>query len=266
MLYGLSTINIELTSRCNKECWCCGRRKIDKEHPNLKQTYGDIDYELLKTIAKQVPSGVTVQLHNNGEPTLYAKLGDAINLFSHTLTSFNTNGKLLLEKADEIINNLDVLVVSVIENDVETDTQFNILRKFIELKGLKKPLVNIRCLGHVDYTRYIGLGQIITRILHNPLGNYDYRRRPTLPEIGICLDLLHHLAIDRFGNISVCVRFDLEGDGVIGHCYIDDFEALTRAWNSEKRKKFITLHKSGQRSMIRPCHKCEYWGVPTGEH
>ena len=26
---GLSTVNIELTTRCSKSCWMCGRRKVE---------------------------------------------------------------------------------------------------------------------------------------------------------------------------------------------------------------------------------------------
>ena len=34
---GLSTINIELSSRCDKACWMCGRRKVDSgKYPGLK--------------------------------------------------------------------------------------------------------------------------------------------------------------------------------------------------------------------------------------
>ena len=28
---GLYCVHLELTSRCNKNCWMCGGRKIDKE-------------------------------------------------------------------------------------------------------------------------------------------------------------------------------------------------------------------------------------------
>ena len=47
-LNGLGTINIELTSRCNKNCWMCGRRKVDRE---LALNYGDMDFDLVKHIA-----------------------------------------------------------------------------------------------------------------------------------------------------------------------------------------------------------------------
>ncbi len=50
-LNGLGTINIELTSRCNKNCWMCGRRKVDREYPELALNYGDMDFDLVKHIA-----------------------------------------------------------------------------------------------------------------------------------------------------------------------------------------------------------------------
>ena len=28
-------LHLELTSRCNKACFCCGRRKMEREHPEL---------------------------------------------------------------------------------------------------------------------------------------------------------------------------------------------------------------------------------------
>ena len=58
---GLTTVNVELTSRCNKNCWMCGRRKIDREYPEIALKYGDMDFELVKKIAKQLPAGIVVQ-------------------------------------------------------------------------------------------------------------------------------------------------------------------------------------------------------------
>src|SRR5512146_201145 len=124
---GLASINIELTSRCNKACWCCGRRKIEKEHPDLAQ-WGDLEFSLLERIAEQVPEGITIQLHNNGEPLLYPRFGDAVRLFHHCLTGIDTNGKLLWEKGCEIVDNLDTLAVSIVQDDPEVDEQYEILR------------------------------------------------------------------------------------------------------------------------------------------
>ena len=76
---GLKSINIELTSRCNKSCHMCGRRKLEREHPELCD-WGDMPFEMLVEIAEQIPKGVMVQLHWNGEPLLYPKLDAAMNI------------------------------------------------------------------------------------------------------------------------------------------------------------------------------------------
>ncbi|MBN2142804.1 SPASM domain-containing protein [Candidatus Woesearchaeota archaeon] len=258
----LANVNVELTGRCNKNCWMCGRRKIERDYPEIAATYGDMDFELVKKIAEQLPDNITVQLHNNGEPLLYPRFGEAAKLFSRQITSIDTNGKLLVEKANEIIGNLDTLAISVIENDSEADNQYAIIEKFLELKGDRKPLVVLRLNGNVDRSRYEKFGLIIaTRILHSPLGSFNYKKRePTIPEVGICWDFLNHLVINFKGEVSICVRFDPKGLGVIGNA---KKESLLNIWNGEKRMKWLELHKRGRRDQVPLCSYCQFWGIPT---
>jgi len=259
---GLTTVNVELTSRCNKNCWMCGRRKTDREYLEIALNYGDMDFGLVKKIAKQLPSGIVVQLHNNGEALLYPRFGDAAKLFYRQIKCLDTNGKLIVDKADEIIGNLDTLTISVIENDPEGDEQYKLVEKFLRIKKGKKPFMIYRCLGNVDSTRYEKLeGMVAKRVLHNPLGSFNYQKRPTVPEIGICLDALNHMAINRFGKASICVRFDPKGLGVIGDAKKN---LLVDIWNGSKRKKWLKYHIEGKRNKISLCSTCEYWGVPTG--
>ena len=262
-LYGLATINVELTNRCNKKCWMCGRRKIERDYPELALNYGDMEFDLVEKIARQLPPNIVVQLHNNGEPLLYPKLAEAITLFNKQITSFDTNGKLLLEKADEIIDNLDTLAISVIENDPEAEEQYDIINKFIRIKGDRKPITVLRLNGDVDSSRYENLGcLLVRRLLHSPMGSFDYRKKePTLPEIGICLDFLHHLAINREGKASICVRFDPTGIGVIGDVRTQSLEDI---WCSDKRMEWLEYHKQGRRDKVPLCSHCDFWGVPTG--
>ena len=114
-----------------------------------------------------------------------------------------TNGKLLLEKVDEIIGNLNTLAVSVFEKDSEADEQLGIIEEFLKRKGTRKPYTLLRLNGRVDERRYEHLGlRFARRILHSPMGSFDYQRMdPTMPEIGICLDFLHHLAINKDGKV-----------------------------------------------------------------
>lgn len=259
---GLSTVNVELTSYCNKNCWMCGRRKVDREYPELALHYQDMDFDLVQSIARQLPSDIVVQLHNNGEPLLYPRFQDAAQLFQRQIRCANTNGKLLLDKAQEVIGNLETLTISVFEKDEDAGEQYRIIEKFLALKGDRKPNVVIRCLGDVDVAKYQKFNCIIaTRILHSPMGSFQYSKNPTVPEIGICLDLLNHMAIRSDGKISICVRFDPKGVGIIGDCTT---EPLVDIWNGTKRKEWIKLHIEGRRKNVPLCSTCEFWGVPRG--
>jgi len=262
-LHGLSNINVELTSRCNKSCWMCGRRRVEKDYPELILEYGDMDFELVKQIARQLPANIVVQLHNNGEALLYPRFGEAVRLFNKQITNIVTNGKLLVKKADEIICNLDTLTISVIENDSEENEQFEIIEKFLGLKGEEKPFTILRLNGEVDPEKYKRFNLLMaTRVIHSSMGSFNYKKKnPTIPEIGICLDFLHHLAINSKGIASICVRFDPKGLGVIGDVTNESLEDI---WNSPKRIEWLQYHKEGKREKIPFCSYCQFWGVPTG--
>jgi MoaA/NifB/PqqE/SkfB family radical SAM enzyme len=257
----LATINIELTSRCNKNCWMCGRRKVDRDFPELALEYGDMDFALLREISVQIPEGIVTQFHRDGEALLYPRFGEAVSLFTKNIRNIVTNGKLLLEKKSEIIGNLETLSISIFENDEEADEQFSIIKEFLSLKGSRKPFVTLRLIGDVEPDRYLSLNQlIIRRVLHSPMGSFAYKKRnPTIPEIGICWDFLQHPCIDRHGNLSICVRFDPKALGRLGNLKESSFEEL---WNGQKRNNWLNCHVTGNRSEVPLCSYCEYWGVP----
>jgi len=260
---GLYCIHLELTSRCNKDCWMCGRRKIDRDYPQIAMSYGDMDFSLVKKISGQAPDGIVIQFHNNGEPFMYPRLGEAIDLFEKQIKCLDTNGKLLAERASEVIGRLDTLTVSVIENDPEADGQYEAVKRFLSIKGESKPLMVYRLLGQVkDPERWEALNGIVARrVLHNPLGSFQYTHTPTIPEIGICVEILNHMAVSRSGKVSACVRFDPEGLGILGDA---NETLLADIWNSQKRREWIELHKQGRRKEIVFCGKCHYWGIPRG--
>lgn len=264
-LDGLANINVELTSRCNKSCWMCGRRMVERDYPELTLEYGDMDFGLVEKIASQLPPNIVVQLHNNGEALLYPRFGEAVKLFSRQITNIVTNGKLLVEKADEIIDALDTVAISIIENDNEADEQYEIINNFLKMKGKRKPFVILRLNGNVDPTRYKRFRLIMaTRIIHSPMGSFNYKRRePTIPEIGICLDFLHHLSINCKGKVSICVRFDPKGLGVIGDA---KKQSLAEIWCHPKRLEWLKYHMQGRRDKVPLCSYCDFWGVPTGWH
>jgi MoaA/NifB/PqqE/SkfB family radical SAM enzyme len=260
-LNALGTINIELTSRCNKNCWMCGRRKVDRDYPQIALDYGDMDFALVEELARQVPRSIVVQFHRDGEALLYPRFGEAVALFPNHIRNIVTNGKLLVVKADEIIDNLETLSVSIFENDAEAEEQREIIAEFLKLKGQRKPFVTLRLIGQVDQRQYaIFRQQYVRRVLHNPMGSFDYiKRRPCVPEIGICWDFLQHPCINRKGDMFVCVRFDPRNLGRLGTI---PEQSLDELWNGEKRQQWKAFHVSGQRNNVPLCDNCEYWGVP----
>lgn len=258
---GLTTINVELTSRCNKNCWMCGRRKVEKDYPELTLQYGDMDFNILKSIAPQIPPGIVIQFHKDGEGLLYHRFGEAIRLFQNQIKCLTTNGKLLVEKAEEIIGGLDTISLSIIQDDPEADEQYDIIRRFLDIKKSRKPFVVYRLLGNIEPKRYEKLpGVIVKRILHSPMGSFEYTKKVTIPEIGICLDLLNHLVINNTGEVSFCVRFDPKKIGVLGNI---NERSLKDLWNGEERKLIIQQHIKGNRSLVPLCSACDFWGVPT---
>jgi radical SAM protein with 4Fe4S-binding SPASM domain len=225
--------------------------------------YGDMDFELVKLIARQLPPNIVVQFHNNGEGLLYPRFGEAVRLFKHQIKCITTNGTLLAGKADEVIDNLDTIAISIIEGEIpeEKEKLLKIIKKFLEIKGKKKPYVIFRLLGDVSDEEYRDLdGLIVRRVLHSPLGSFQYKREPTKPEIGICLDLLNHMSINRKGLVSICVRFDPKGLGVIGDA---NKESLAKIWNGRQRMEWLKYHMQGKREQVPLCQTCEFWGVPT---
>ena len=164
---GLTTVNVELTSRCNKNCWMCGRRKVDREYPEIAMNYGDMDFKLVGKIAEQLQNVIVVQLHNNGESLLYPRFGEAVRLFSNQIKCLDTNAKLIVEKAAEIIDNLDTLTISVFENDSEGDEQYELVKKFLDIKKNKKPYMVYRCLGDVeDIERWEYLDGVVAKRIY----------------------------------------------------------------------------------------------------
>lgn len=265
-------IHLELTNKCQKKCWMCGRRKIEKDYPYLANFNKNMDFNLVKKIAQQLPKNTIVHMHNNGEPLLYPKLKQAIKQFKHCITHFDTNAILLLDKKDDIINNLDILTISVIENDPLGIEQFEIVKEFLKIKKDKKPRVVFRLLGEVStpqiYTDdlWYPLAKkynciIATRAIHSPMGSYNYTKKVTIPEYGICQEILTHMSIDVDGDVFPCVRFNPFKLNKIGSV---KESSIINIWNSKKRLKLLKLHIKGERNKIELCNKCDYWGIPIG--
>ncbi len=266
MINGLVQVNVELSSRCSKSCGFCGRRKWDRTHGS--SDYGDMDFGLVQLISEQIPEGTVIATHWNGESMMNPRFGDCVKLFKdrNCFVYTVTNGKHMVEKLSEIDGVLDVVSVSIIENDriLERDLQYESIIKFLNMRRTEKPRLVLRYVGHIYEPRFDELGlPIVRRTLHMPEGSIGYRREPPIPECHVCREMLTGLAIDRHGNVSPCVRFDPFGEMVLGSILEMSLDDL---WNCEKRQYYRTMHLSGRRSELEYCgNKCSYWGIPVGD-
>lgn len=265
MLNGLSQVNIELCSACDKKHLCpmCGHQN-PKVNPALE--YGQMDWYLLRQIRDELPRGIVVQFHRDGEPTAYRDLGKALTAYRDFITSIVTHGGNLVKKADEIIDNCTTLTVSAFNGDKDGPEQVEILKEFLDIKGDRPPIVNVKIVGKMPYDveqEYVACGvPIIRRVVHVPKGDTRYgSRQPTVPEIGVCLDFLHHPSIDWRGRLFVCNRLDTDNRGYLGDL---NEQTLDELWNGPQRREWLAAHLRGRRDQASPlCRDCLMWGVPT---
>ena len=244
----------------------CGRRKQENDWPE-KCDWGDMPFEMVEKLHEQVPVGVFIQWHANGEPLLYPYLYETFRLFDGHLMGLDTNGKLLWEKR-MAVNLLSSVTISVIPDDPEGNEQLKIAERFIQEED--RPLVMFRLLGEIDAARQYLIRMwsekydkvdYCKRILHKPQGSFGYEKPVTKPEHGICEEMLHKLAIDRYGNVYPCVRFDPEKKNLLGN--INEV-SLPEIWYIKKREIWKQFHINHQRSMVPLCGSCDFYGVPRG--
>ena len=263
-LAGLAQLNIELSSRCDKTHLCpmCGHQD-QAINPIF---YGEISYELLEAIRREVEPGVLISLHRDGEPSAYSRLRDALDLFARFTISVVTHGLNLAARAEDLIGRCTTVTVSVFRGDKDSVDQMQALKSFLAAKGDRQPQVQIKIIGDMEQdgiAEYESLNvRIIRRLIHVPISNSRYAHRlPTVPEVGVCLDMLHRPSISQDGRVYSCNRLDPAGHTQIGNLYENTLEEI---WNGPTRMKMLDAHKAGRRDLANElCKTCEYWGVAS---
>lgn len=263
-LGGLSKIFIEWTSRCDKThlCSMCGHQS-QEINPNLR--FGNMSLGLMEELRGQLPRGIEVAFHKDGDPLAHSHVREAIDIFSGLVSTVVTHGLNLGRKADQIIGRCSTVVVSVFRGDPDRDAQLQSIKEFCEAKGNRLPRLIVKIVGDMSesessvYWQYAD--QVIHRLIHVPIGNSKYAHRfPTIPESGICQDLLHVPSVAWDGRVFLCNRLDVHDAGFIGDATA---QSLDEIWNGPIRQGYLQKHLIGQRTEVPPCATCEYYGVPT---
>ncbi len=251
-------ISIELTSKCNKKCFMCGRSAVRD-----KMELGDMDFGLFKHIINQY-HGSILQFSRDGEPLLYKHFEDLSNYMwykqeSKLVSNIVTNGILLNEMKHLIYDSFTTITVSVIENDVE---QMENIIKFYNYISHPNPIVYIKFLGDYYNPEFEKLGfKTMRRVIHNPQGDWDYQGqgKELIPEVGVCMDFLNKPSINWKGEFFICNRFDPDKKGKIGDV---TKQSLKEIWDSDIRNEWLEYHKKGRRDKIPLCKDCQFWGIP----
>lgn len=265
MLHGLTQINLELTSRCDKHTLCafCGHQ--DPEiYPTIR--FGDMRIDLVERLAAALPPGIVVQFHRDGDPLAFPLIAEVLPLFSRQIRSLVTHGERLGDpRGLSIIGLCESVTVSIFRGDPDRDRQLTALKTFLDAKGESLPRVYLKVVGDMtddELTPYLELHvPLMRRLIHVPTGNDKYAHHlPTMPEHGICLDLLHHPSISWDGRVYLCNRLDTADRGMIGSLTTHTLDEL---WNGPLRAAAIQHHLNGRRDLVPPCVGCTYYGVPT---
>jgi radical SAM protein with 4Fe4S-binding SPASM domain len=228
----------------------------------MKNTPMNMDMDILKKLADELPQGTIIYFHYYGEPLLYPRLREAIELFGNQITTVVTNGKLIIKKFDEIVPFLDSLCISVFEKDPDQEDQFQLIHEFLEKKKDRKPNTIIKLIGDINPEKYRKFGKqaLLTR---RTLFEKKFAEKNTLPLItdyGICSDFLHKPLVNINGDVSICCVFDTQKLGVLGN--LKD-NSLATIWNGKKRNEWLRYHMTGNRHEVPLCKNCNFWGITS---
>lgn len=269
MLNGLTQLNVELTSRCDRHTLCafCGHQD-PAIHPTLR--FGDMEMTMVYRLAMEVRDlqrSVVVQFHRDGDPLAVQDtfLQIALQYFQANIRSVVTHGEQLAVKGWALIDNCESVTVSIFRGDPDRDRQVASVRGFLALKGDKLPRVFLKIVGDMsddDFAPYHDLAlPVLRRLIHTPASNAKYARAlPAMPEHGLCLDLLHHPSVAWDGRVYLCNRLDTKDAGLIGNLHEKSLDTI---WNGLVRADYVQSHLEGRRQDVPPCKDCQYYGIPT---
>jgi pyruvate-formate lyase-activating enzyme len=135
------SVYFDITTRCNKRCEVCPVR--DRNIP-----MGDMDLGFYKSVIDQLRKDTMVYLHQSGEPLLHPDLHEMCVYAKKKgmITSLATNGLLLDELKEKLVDVLDVAWVSFMDL-----TAVESIEKFLRFKGMRHPVTFIKAFLVQDY-------------------------------------------------------------------------------------------------------------------
>ena len=246
MFNGKQIFDIEITTRCNKQCYICPRRNFVRQNR-------DMSLEIFEKICKWLPSQCDIFFAGYGEPLLHNNHINFIDKLSKIgiRTSILTNGKLLsYNKICELYNaglyklQISILLkyeekeilkfVGMIDKEYYNKTQFNLLYD----ETIKKPV------SLVGYLKELGF-KVYYKHIHNRAGQLYKNKNEPLYQL-TCGTFLNVTYIDTNGYLQIC------SNDINGEYNLDNIETITFEEFINKKYK---IDKNGIIAEI--CKQCD---------
>lgn len=231
----LEQVQIATIDRCNNSCWHCPRSYIKGTGKLMKREVFD---KIIDELAEWGYDGqVTLYLKN--EPLLDERLEELIVYTRSKLPKneimISSNGRILTKERLNALKDagLDTCFVSCYDKqtyDKVKDWDVG-SHKFFKLSKNE-----------------------ISERFNNRGGNVDVGGPPVLDKP--CLRPFLQMYIDYNGKAILCCA-DYKQEVIMGDVHD---QTLKEIWNSEKYKKYRDYMKSGKRSELKLCSKCNYYG------
>jgi len=244
LLNGRQLFDLEITTRCNKKCYCCPRQ-------NFKRKNQDMSLDTLDKLSNWLPKNCDVFFAGYGEPLLHKDIRLFVNKLSKSGVgvSIMTNGKsLTTKKIVELFDaGLERLQISILQRD-----EINEIEKYIELtKNIFDVIIRYNIIYEETpmlpdniYKKLIESGyEISFKKVHNR-ANELYKDK-NFNKIVTCGTFFIDSFIDTNGSMSICSN-DINGNYNFGN--ITD---ISFAEFQNKKREFL-----GNKSISSICDYC----------
>ncbi|MFT7463093.1 MAG: radical SAM protein with 4Fe4S-binding SPASM domain [Pseudohongiellaceae bacterium] len=259
----LTTLNVELTSRCNVACSYCD---VNRE---LGRPAQDLPLEILARLLEQTPSLQTLLPFQWGEPLLYEALDEALALAtSHGLRSYlTTNGTLL--DGDRMVSlgqtGLTRLTISLdggpeAHQDRRGYSQDNILRRLAEAR---------RARDTEGLATRLDVSMVVDETVAGEMAEFRQQMEPLCDRVQFIPKMIDGersspcrepsrglLVVLSDGRITTCCA-DVRGELNLGH--VDD-GTPAQIYAAAPWRQLRAAHQ--QRQWPEICARCEECAVP----
>jgi MoaA/NifB/PqqE/SkfB family radical SAM enzyme len=242
LLNSRQLFDVELTTRCNKQCYICPRKKLTRKQEDMK-------LETFCKLLAWLPENSDVYFAGFGEPLLHKDIFKFIKMLvnRNIRVSIMTNAILLDEnKIKQLFHfGLHKLQISILKNEeILIDKILNIT----ETKNYNKLQFNLLfdSKNHKmeNYYEYLLLKKIKTvkKKIHSKGGKYK-----TITEKldGTCGTFFIATYINTIGQIHICSN-DINGEYILGNIFSNSFKEIQKI-----KKKFL-----GNKTIAPICVKC----------